>query len=99
MKVYKDYKTFNTELFKREIGEILENHTTYDYSYLQNIFIVLLNKHAPVKKNIIRFNNNPFIHSASRQQTWQVGNWPWKGATHKLTQSCKYVFAIGHVEN
>ena len=74
MKVYKDYKTFNTELFKREIGEILENHTTYDYSYLQNIFIVLLNKHAPVKKNIIRFNNNPFIHSASRQQTWQVGN-------------------------
>ena len=31
MKMYKD-KTFNIELFKRETGEKLENHTTYGYS-------------------------------------------------------------------
>ena len=74
MKMYEDYKTFNNELFKREIEEILENHTTYDYAYLQNIFIALLNKHAPIKKKIMRFKNNPLIHSTSRQQTWQGGN-------------------------
>ena len=32
MKMYRDYKTFNTELLKRDLEESLENHTTYDYS-------------------------------------------------------------------
>ena len=58
MKMYRDYKTFNIEVFKRDLGESLENHTTYDYSYFQNIFITLLKKHAPIKKKIMRFNNN-----------------------------------------
>ena len=30
MKLHRDYKTFNIKLLKREIGESLENHTTYD---------------------------------------------------------------------
>ena len=29
MKMYRDYKTFNIELLKKEIGVSLENHTTY----------------------------------------------------------------------
>ena len=37
MKMYRDYKTLNIELLKREIGESLESHTSYDYSYFQNI--------------------------------------------------------------
>ena len=32
MKMYRDYKTFNTELLIRDLEESLENHTTYDYS-------------------------------------------------------------------
>ena len=60
-------KTFNTEFFKREIGESLENHTTYDYLYFQNMFIALLNKHPPIKKKIVRFNNNPFMSKALRE--------------------------------
>ena len=46
MKMHRDYKTFNTELFKREIEESLQNHTTYDYSGFQNIVIAFLNKYA-----------------------------------------------------
>ena len=61
MKMYRDYKTLNIELLKREIGESLENHTSYDYSYFQNIIIALLNKHALIKKKIMCFNNNPFM--------------------------------------
>ena len=52
--MYRDYKTFNIKLFKRKIGESLENHTTYDYSYI----FIALNKHAPINKKIMRFNNN-----------------------------------------
>ena len=67
MKRYRYYKTFNIELFKRDLGESLENHTTFDYSYFQTIFIALLKKHAPIKKKIMRFINNPFMSKALRK--------------------------------
>ena len=34
-----------------------------DYSYLKHVH-TLLNKHAPIKKEIMRFNNNPFMSKA-----------------------------------
>ena len=46
MKMYRDYKTFNTDFFKRDLRESLENHISYDYSCFQNIFIALPNKHT-----------------------------------------------------
>ena len=46
MKMYRDYKTFNIDFFQRDLRESLENHTGYDYSYFQNIFMALLNKHG-----------------------------------------------------
>ena len=46
MKMYRDYKTFNIDFFQRDLRESLENHTGYDYSYFQNIFMTLLNKHG-----------------------------------------------------
>ena len=67
MKMYRDYKTLNIEPFKREIGESSGNHTTYYYSYSQNIFIVLFNKHWPIKKKIMRFSNNSFMSKALRK--------------------------------
>ena len=67
MKMYGDYKSFNIDFFKRDLGESLEIHTSYDYSCFQNIFIALLNKHAPIKKKIIRFNNNSFMSRALRK--------------------------------
>ena len=74
MKMYRDYKTINIELFKRDLVESLENHTTYDYSYFQNIFITLINKHAPLKKTIMRFNNNPFMSKAFRKAIMHRSN-------------------------
>ena len=67
MRMYKDYKISNIKLFKRDLGESLENHTIYDFSCFQNIYMALLNKHAPMKKKIMRFNNNPFRLKALRQ--------------------------------
>ena len=61
MKMYKDYKTSDIDLGE----ESLENYTTYDYSCFQNI--VLLNRHAPIKKVIMCFNNNPFISKALKK--------------------------------
>ena len=68
MKMYRDYKTFNIEIFKKDLGEreSLQNYNTYDYSYFQNIFMALLNKHVPIKKKMMHFSNNPFMSKASR---------------------------------
>ena len=55
------------EHFKRDLRESLERYTTYDYSCFQNIFVALLNKHAPEKKKIMHFNNNPFMWKALRK--------------------------------
>ena len=66
MKMYRYYKTFNIDFFERDLGESLENHTSYDYSCFQSIFIALLNKHAPIKKKIMHFNNNSFMSKALR---------------------------------
>ena len=67
IKIYRDYKTFNIELFKRDLRESLENHATCDYSCFQNIFTALLSKHAPIKKKTKCFNNNHFISKALRK--------------------------------
>ena len=53
--------------FSRKLGESLKNHITSDYLCFQNIFIALLNKHAPTKKKIMRFNNNLFMSKALRK--------------------------------
>ena len=67
MEMYRDYKTFNIDFFKRDLRESLENHTSYGYSCFQNIFIALLNKHAPIKKKIMHFNNHPIMSKALRK--------------------------------
>ena len=67
MKIYRDYKIFNIDFFKRDLREGLENHTSYGYSCFQNIFIALLNKNTPIKKRIMRFNNNLFMSKALRK--------------------------------
>ena len=67
MKMYRDYKTFNIDLSKRDLRQSLENDTSYNYLCFQNIFIALLNEHASIKKKIMCFNNNPFMSKALRK--------------------------------
>ena len=42
MKMFQDYKTFNTESFNKDLKEFLKNHTGYDYSHFHNVFMKLL---------------------------------------------------------
>ena len=40
-KMYRDYKNFKIELFKKDLRENLENHTNYDYRQLDQTNLVL----------------------------------------------------------
>ena len=66
-KFYRDYKSFNFEYFNNELNELLKSEKDISYSLFENIFLQVLNAHAPVKKKIQRFNNNPFMTKQLRK--------------------------------
>ena len=67
IKFYRDYKSFNFESFYNELNELLKSEKDINYSLFENIFLEVLNAHAPVKKKIQRFNNNPFMAKQLRK--------------------------------
>ena len=66
-KLYRDYSEFNMDNFKAELDDKLKSGVVTEYSNFQNIFIQVLNNHAPAKKKIVRFNNSPFMTKTLRK--------------------------------
>ena len=66
-KLYRDYNSFNMNQFKEDLDNNLKNNSITEYSHFQNIFLEILHKHAPIKKKILRFNDNPFKNKALRK--------------------------------
>ena len=60
-KFYRDYKSFKFESFNNELNELLKSEKEINYYLLENIFLQVLNAHAPAKKKIQRFNKNTFM--------------------------------------
>ena len=63
---YRDYKRFDKYIFQAELNEMLINET-YDnnninYNSFESIFMILLNKHAPIREKYVRANNAPFMN-------------------------------------
>ena len=53
--------------FKAELDNKLKSGVVTAYSNFQNIFIQVLNNHAPAKKKIVRFINSPFMTKTLRK--------------------------------
>ena len=66
-KLYPDYSEFNMDNFKAELDDKLKSGVVTEYSNFQNIFIQVLNNHAPAKKKIVRFSNSPFMTKTLRK--------------------------------
>ena len=64
---YRDYKTFNDEHFKTELKNALSSIEVRNYESFENIFIKILDKHAPFKKTIVRANHAPYMTKALRK--------------------------------
>ena len=47
--------------FKAELDDKFESGIVTEYSNFQNIFIQVLNNHAPAKKKIVPFNKSRFV--------------------------------------
>ena len=59
---YRSYKHFKLYNFRNELGVALSKHNDVCYEDFENIFLKLLNKHAPMKRKIIRANEAPFMN-------------------------------------
>ena len=64
---YRNYKNFEKEKFEEELFSKLNNESDLDYDKFEEIFIKVLDYHAPVKKKILRSNENPFMTKSLRK--------------------------------
>ena len=61
---YRSYKQFNQNDFRNELLRNLQefDKKTMSYDTFKEIFMLILNRHAPNKKKIVRGNNAPFMN-------------------------------------
>ena len=64
--LYKDYKNLDRLTFKRELEEKL-NQQINEYKHFKQIFLEVLNTHAPIKRKLLRANHVPYITKALRK--------------------------------
>ena len=64
---YRDYKNFVENNFRIELKEKLQNTFIDNYNKFENIFLEVLNKHAPPKKKIFRANHKPYMTKSLRK--------------------------------
>ena len=55
------------EMIKANLDHNLKCATGFEHSDFQSIFTPVLHNHAPIKKKILRFNNNPFMTKTLRK--------------------------------
>jgi exonuclease III len=64
---YRDYKKFDLDAFRKELRTELKNAAIAGYAHFELIFLQVLEKHAPVKKKVIRGNDKPFMNKTLRK--------------------------------
>ena len=64
---YRDYKRFNLQNFRRELRSELRKAVVLGYSHFEYIFLMVLDKHAPVKQRVVRGNEKPFMTKVLRK--------------------------------
>ena len=67
---YRDYRNFRNNEFRAELDNEMLKHDlgNMEYQHFLNIFIEILNKHAPMKQNYLRANQGrlmtKYLHKA-----------------------------------
>ena len=67
---YRNYKTFNANLFKEELNNELLNIDIINAEFRSTVLSVL-DKHAPIKRKYIRANNSAFMTKELRAAIMQ----------------------------
>ena len=64
---YRDYKRYDQKKFETELKLKSNSQTNLSYSTFQPVLLEILNKIAPVKVKVLRFNNDAFMAKSLRK--------------------------------
>ena len=71
---YRDYKNFNQQRFLADLHNTNLKSETDDpnqcFDYLTNQFSKVIDRHAPLKKKILRGNQAPFMNKEFRKEIY-----------------------------
>ena len=65
--MYRDQDIFRQDIFRQELCSSLSSEAVLDYTSFEEDFLGVLNKHAPLKKKILRANHGPYVTKALRK--------------------------------
>ena len=63
---YRNFSKFDNSLFLSDLGQALD-YNTNDYTVFNNVFSIILDKHAPLKTKFLRGNNQPHVTKELRK--------------------------------
>ena len=86
--VYRDYKNFDRVIFKRELEDKL-NHRINKYKHFEQIFLEILNIHAPIKNKLLRANHVPYKTKALRKTIMKRSELESKYIKNKTSENLK----------
>ena len=64
---YRNYKNFDNSNFKAELRSEIELNQISNYNNFENVFLRVLEKHAQLKKKLVRANEAPYITKTLRK--------------------------------
>ena len=70
IKIYRLYKKLDLKNFNRILKDKPEKLTNHSYAEFEKVFLKELNKHAPLKKKVLRHNNNAFYDKRTTQRNY-----------------------------
>ena len=76
--IYRDFKKFSEESFNEKLNLNLTNECVNNSSSFENIFLDTLNRHAPVKKKLLRANHAPYVTKTLQKAIMRRSNWQTK---------------------
>ena len=86
--VYRDYKNFDRLTFTRELEEKL-NQQINKYKHFEQIFLEVLNAHAPIKRKLLRANHVPYMTKALRKAIMKRSELESKYVKNKTNENLK----------
>ena len=58
---YRDFRDFKENNFNRDLQNRFSAQSVGEYASFEKVFLDVLNKHAPLKKKVVRANHAPYI--------------------------------------
>ena len=65
--LYRNFRDFKEDNFSWDLQNRLSAESVEEYAPFEKVFLDVLNKHAPLKKNVVRANHAPYITKTLRK--------------------------------